>query len=113
MKSRLFRKTPTLASRAYKIRKEDGLLDLAAPAEENWNKYRAYADSIGTYFMQNGKRMKITSAEFAKGVFRVLRVIPEGKARDELSRLGMGNVKLSQLTDRNGASASMPRRRAS
>mgnify|MGYP001592810592 FL=1 len=68
-----------LASRAYKIRKEDGLLDLAAPAEENWNKYRAYADSIGTYFMQNGKRMKITSAEFAKGVFRVLRVIPEGK----------------------------------
>ena len=67
------------ASRAYKIRKEDGQLDLNAPAEENWRKYRAYADGIGTYFFENGKRMKITDAEFAKGEFRVLRVIPEGK----------------------------------
>ena len=69
----------TLASRAYKIKKEDGLLSLDAPAEENWNRYRAYTDNIGTYFMRDGKRMKITSAEFAKGEFRVLRVIPEGK----------------------------------
>ena len=69
----------SLVSRAYKIKKEDGLLDLSAPAKENWNKYRAYADSIGTYFFENGKRMKITSAEFAKGEFRVLRVVPEGK----------------------------------
>ncbi|KKW41283.1 MAG: Peptide deformylase [Parcubacteria group bacterium GW2011_GWB1_55_9] len=67
------------ATRAYKIKKEDGLLSLDAPATENWNKYRAYADSIGTYFMKNGKRMKIALAEFAKGEFRVLRVIPEGK----------------------------------
>jgi hypothetical protein len=29
--------------------------------------------------MKDGKRMKITLAEFAKGEFRVLRVIPEGK----------------------------------
>ncbi|MFZ2167477.1 MAG: methionyl-tRNA formyltransferase [Minisyncoccia bacterium] len=69
----------SLATHAYKTKKEDGLLDLTAPAEENWNKYRAYADSIGTYFFENGKRMKITSAEFARGEFRVLRVIPEGK----------------------------------
>ncbi|HUY05433.1 MAG TPA: methionyl-tRNA formyltransferase [Candidatus Paceibacterota bacterium] len=68
-----------LATRARKLKKEDGLLDLSAPAEENWHKYRAYADSIGTYFFENGKRMKITSAEFSKGEFRVLRVIPEGK----------------------------------
>ncbi|MHB8914135.1 MAG: methionyl-tRNA formyltransferase [Minisyncoccota bacterium] len=67
------------ATRAYKIKKEDGLLDLSAPAEENWRKYRAYADTIGTYFFENGKRVKITSAEFASGKFRVLRVIPEGK----------------------------------
>src|SRR3990167_1888547 len=74
------------ATRAYKIKKEDGLLSLPAgrhgsPQQdlENWNKYRAYADSIGTYFMKNGKRMKIALAEFAKGEFRVLRVIPEGK----------------------------------
>ncbi|HQT82994.1 MAG TPA: hypothetical protein PLW99_02505, partial [Candidatus Paceibacterota bacterium] len=67
------------ATHSHKLKKEDGLLELSAPAEENWNKYRAYADSIGTYFFENGKRMKITSAEFAQGVFRVLRVIPEGK----------------------------------
>lgn len=67
------------ATRAGKLKKEDGLLSLDAPALENWNKYRAYADSIGTYFFENGKRMKITSAEFAKGEFRILRVIPEGK----------------------------------
>ena len=67
------------ASRAYKIKKEDGLLSLDAPAEENWNKYRAHADNIGTYFFGNGKRVKITLAEFASGKFRVLRVIPEGK----------------------------------
>lgn len=69
----------SLATRAYKIKKEDGELDLNAPGALNWNKYRAYADSIGTYFFENGKRMKITSAEYTKGEFRVLRVIPEGK----------------------------------
>lgn len=70
---------PLQATRAYKIKKEYGLLDLSAPAFENWNKYRAYADSIGTYFFKEGKRMKITSAEFTNGAFHVLRVIPEGK----------------------------------
>jgi methionyl-tRNA formyltransferase len=69
----------TLATSTHKIKKEDGLLSLDAPAEENWNKYRAYADSIGTYFYENEKRVKITLAEFAEGKFRVLRVIPEGK----------------------------------
>ena len=69
----------SLASHSHRLKKEDGLLDLDASAEENWNKYRAYSDTIGTYFIENGKRMKITSAEFAKGEFRVLRVIPEGK----------------------------------
>src|SRR3989338_751072 len=70
---------PPLATRAHKIKKEDGLLSLDSPAEENWNKYRAYADSIGTYFFKDGKRMKITLAEFTGGKFRVLRVVPEGK----------------------------------
>lgn len=69
----------SLATRAYKIKKEDGLLDLSAPAETNWNKYRAYADSIGTYFFEDGKRMKITAASYENGTFAVERVIPEGK----------------------------------
>jgi len=67
------------ATRAYKIKKEDGLLSLDAPAQENWYKYRAYADSIGTYFFKDEKRVKITNAEFTKGEFRILRVVPEGK----------------------------------
>ncbi len=69
----------SLATRAYKIKKEDGLLSLDAPATENWNKYRAYADSIGTYFFEKGKRMKIIKASLQKGAFIIERVIPEGK----------------------------------
>lgn len=69
----------SLATRAYKIKKEDGLLDLTAPALDNWNKYRAYADSIGTYFFENGTRMKITEASLKNDTFVVERVIPEGK----------------------------------
>jgi methionyl-tRNA formyltransferase len=71
------------ATRAYKIKKEDGQLSLDAPAEENWNKYRAYADSIGTYFFEKGKRLKITEASLQNGKFVVERVIPEGKRETE------------------------------
>ncbi len=67
------------ATRTHKIKKEDGLIDRDAPAEENWNKYRAYADSIGTYFFDSGKRIKITKASLQNGTFIVERVIPEGK----------------------------------
>jgi len=69
----------SLATRAYKLKKEDGLLSLDASGKENWNKYRAYADSIGTYFFENGKRMKITAASLRNGKFTIERVIPEGK----------------------------------
>lgn len=67
------------ASHTRKFTKEDGLLALDAPAEVNWNKYRAYADSIGTYFFENGKRIKITAASLQNGKFTIERVIPEGK----------------------------------
>jgi methionyl-tRNA formyltransferase len=67
------------ASYTKKIKKEDGLLDLNASAEENWKKYRAYSDSIGTYFFENGKRIKITRASFNNNKFIIERVIPEGK----------------------------------
>ncbi|HET9641725.1 MAG TPA: methionyl-tRNA formyltransferase [Candidatus Paceibacterota bacterium] len=71
---------PSLATRAYKIKKEDGLLELTGGGKDNWNKYRAYADSIGTYFFEDGKRMKITHASYKNGIFTVLRVIPEGRS---------------------------------
>jgi len=70
----------SLATRCGKLQKEDGLLDLSAPAEENWKKYRAFNDSIGTYFIEDGKRMKITAASFKNGRFAVERIIPEGKS---------------------------------
>jgi methionyl-tRNA formyltransferase len=73
----------SLATRAGKIKKEDGLLSLEAPAKENWNKYRAYADSIGTYFFEKGKRVKITKASLTNGKFVVERVIPEGKREQD------------------------------
>ncbi|MEK7515310.1 MAG: methionyl-tRNA formyltransferase [Patescibacteria group bacterium] len=69
----------TKATRAGKLKKEDGLISLDAPADENWNKYRAYADSIGTYFFENNKRIKITKASLKNGKLIVERVIPEGK----------------------------------
>ena len=67
------------ATRSGKLKKEDGLLSLDAPALENWNKYRAYADTIGTYFFDGEKRIKITAASFSDGQFVIERVIPEGK----------------------------------
>jgi methionyl-tRNA formyltransferase len=66
-----------------KIQKESGLLELTGDPQKNWNKYRAYAESPGTYFFieKSGKpmRMKVTHASYANGVFTVERVIPEGK----------------------------------
>jgi methionyl-tRNA formyltransferase len=67
------------ATRSRKLSKEDGLLSLDAPAEVNWNKYRAYADSIGTYFFAQGKRIKIVVAHLSGGKFIIERVVPEGK----------------------------------
>lgn len=75
----------SLATFCHKLKKEDGELDLSGDALTNWNKYRAYADSIGTFFMESGRRNKITAASFknlpaqAGGAFTVERVIPEGK----------------------------------
>ncbi|MDP2593760.1 MAG: methionyl-tRNA formyltransferase [bacterium] len=68
-----------LVTRARKFKKEDGQLNLSATGQENWNKYRAYADTIGTYFFSDGIRYKLTQASFEDGHFKVLRVIPEGK----------------------------------
>ncbi len=74
---------PSLATHVGKIAKEDGRLDLAGDARENWNKYRAYAESPGTFFYmdRNGvqTRVKIKTATFSNGVFSPDRIVPEGK----------------------------------
>ncbi|MGH7175701.1 MAG: methionyl-tRNA formyltransferase [Minisyncoccia bacterium] len=65
------------ASYARKIKKEEGLLDLAGDPRQNWNKYRAYLMRPGTYFIENGTRNKITKASYQNGRFIIERVIPE------------------------------------
>lgn len=71
------------ATFAKKIEKSAGELRLTDDAKENWNKYRAYAESPGTYFFveRTGKqvRVKIKTAELRNGTFTPLRVVPEGK----------------------------------
>jgi methionyl-tRNA formyltransferase len=64
---------------AKKIAKTEGELDLKGDAKQNWNKYRAFAESPGTYFFKDGKRIKIKTATFENGIFTPLRVVPEGK----------------------------------
>ncbi len=71
------------ATFAKKIAKEDGQLDLGGDARMNWNKYRAYAESPGTYFFvrkgDKDVRVKIKTATFQNGVFTPERIVPEGK----------------------------------
>ena len=80
-----------LATRSRKIKKEEGLLDLTADPQTNWNKYRAYAESPGTYFFMDkgGKqiRVKIKTAKYENGVFTPLRVVPEGKNETDYASL--------------------------
>ena len=75
------------ASYAHKFKKEDGELKLSDPAKTNWLKYRAYADTIGTYFYTAppaGGRVKIAQASYTKGrKFVIEKVIPEGKRETE------------------------------
>lgn len=81
------RQDESLATHSGKLRKADGQLDLTSPAFENWCKYRAYADTIGTHFFKDGKRVKIMSATYKNNAFIPLRVIPEGKSETDYANL--------------------------
>ena len=61
------------------LKKEDGLLNLNDNDELNYRKFLAYSDWPSVYFFKNGKRIKITGAEFKDGTFVIKKVIPEGK----------------------------------
>jgi len=81
----------SLATVTKKIKKEMGELSLAGNAQENWNRYRAYAESPGTYFFaeKDGKRIrvKIKSARYEDGIFMPVLVVPEGKTETAYSGL--------------------------
>ncbi|MBP6857763.1 MAG: methionyl-tRNA formyltransferase [Candidatus Pacebacteria bacterium] len=71
------------ASHCKKISKEEGEINLNEEATTNDRKYRAYFGSIGTYFFQNDRRIKITKAHLEwdlsaqAGQFVIEEVIPE------------------------------------
>jgi methionyl-tRNA formyltransferase len=86
--------TPQDASQATscrKILKEDGELTIPGSSVENWGKYRAYAESPGTYFymVRNSQpmRVKIKTATYRHGHFEPLRVVPEGKKETDYRAL--------------------------
>lgn len=70
----------SLATHCGKIKKEDALVELTDDPVTLWNKYRAYHGWPCIYFLDSeGKRVKITDANFINGQFIVNKVIPEGK----------------------------------
>lgn len=79
------------ATLTKKIKKEMGELSLSGDSIENWNRYRAYAESPGTYFFmeKDGSRIrvKVRSARLADGRFVPERVVPEGKNETAYSGL--------------------------
>ncbi len=88
---------PIQATKCKKIKKEMGQLDMETDTPEmhleNWRKYRAFAESPGTYFFVpkttaagvRQLRLKITHASFMDGKFIVERVIPEGKSEQSFA----------------------------
>lgn len=73
----------TESSHCAKIQKSEGELNLDGDALLNWNTYRAFAESPGTYFFKDiqGRRtrIKILTATFDGTHFTPQRVVPEGK----------------------------------
>ena len=67
------------ATYCTKIKKEDGLIDLSADAQTNYNKFRAYATWPRTFFFRNGKRIIVTSSKLVAGKFVIEKIIPEGR----------------------------------
>lgn len=81
----------SLATRAPKIAKAEGQLDLAADPAKNWNTYRALIESPGTFFFahKDGKqiRVKVAEAHWLNNAFVVTRIVPEGKAEQPFEYL--------------------------
>lgn len=72
-----------LATFTKKMKKEDGLLDLSAPAEVNLRKIRAYHLWPGAYFFarrgEKSVRVLVKKARIEGGELVMERVVPEGK----------------------------------
>ncbi len=71
----------SLVTTCGKFTKDMGELNLADSGIINDRKYRAYVGSIGTYFFDNGVRVKITNAHLDGEQFVIDEVIPENGKR--------------------------------
>lgn len=82
-KIKLTNQNESEATFCKKLKKDDGLLDLNADGQTNFNKYRAFQDWPGTYFFLNKNnkdiRVKIKKAKHENNSFIIERVVPEGK----------------------------------
>ncbi len=62
-----------------KIKKEDGLLDLATDPAINYRKFKAYEGWPRTYYFKDEKRVIVTQAQLVDGELKIEKVLPEGK----------------------------------
>ncbi len=67
------------ATNCKKIEKEDGLIDPKGDAITNYRKFRAYFSWPRTYFFDGGFRVIVSDAKLENGVFKIKKIIPEGK----------------------------------
>lgn len=77
----------TMATYCGRLTKVDSKLELnphklptSNKAYRAWLTINAFAGIGGTWFMHEGKRIKIKEAEFSMGKLRLLMVVPEGKS---------------------------------
>jgi methionyl-tRNA formyltransferase len=74
----------SLATYTKKFLKEDGRVDLASDAYDNFRKIQAFHEWPQAYFIhhKDGRdiRVKITQASFTNGALQIEKVIPEGKS---------------------------------
>jgi len=78
----------TQATFTKMISKEDGLINLGENDYKNFLKYKAYKPWPGVFFFENGKRIKITDADFINNKFIIKKIIPEGKKEMLYGNLG-------------------------
>lgn len=86
-----------LATYTKLIKKEDGLIELAGPAEENLRKVLAYSTWPGSYMFFKSKtgkeiRIVIKDAKVEAGKFIPTRVIPAGKREMDWQEFLRGNA---------------------
>jgi methionyl-tRNA formyltransferase len=68
------------ATYTKKIVKEDGEINLEDDPYRNFLKIQAYRTWPTAFFFKDGKRVKITAAEFRDGKLVIEKVIPEGRS---------------------------------